>query len=258
MKYLLPLLLLVALFQFTPAQAELPWYHSIDEAFAQAQATGKVVFVDVYTDWCSWCKKLDAETFSHADFQAISTEFVLLKVDGDKEVAFCTKYTVRAYPTMLFLKPDGTEVRRIKGFVTAATLVPIMKEVLGQTVAARQRIFQEQFTPRLPWLTDFAQAKALAQQNNCLIFVDCYTDWCSWCKKLDAETFSHPDFQAISAKFVLLKINGDTQPEFKQQYQLRYYPTMLFLNAQGVEQKRLVGFLTVDKLVPIMKEMLGQ
>ena len=32
-----------------------------DEALARARAEKRILLVDVYTDWCGWCKKLDAE-----------------------------------------------------------------------------------------------------------------------------------------------------------------------------------------------------
>ncbi len=246
--------------------AELPWNYNIEQAFQQAQNTGKLVFVDCYTDWCSWCKKLDQETFTDPRFQELSTNFVLLKVNGDKEPAFCTKYSVRAYPTMLFLKPNGDEVRRIKGFLNADALITIMKEVLGQYV---QTMTQDmpQFYPLytvnsnktpllLVWYTDIALAFKKAAETNRIVFVDCYTDWCGWCKKLDQETFTHPDFINISAKFVLLKVDGDKQIEFCRKYNVSAYPTLLFLKADGKEIRRQVGFITGPKLVDIMKSLL--
>jgi len=247
MKKLLVLLLIFSFVLALQASEEgIIWYKDIQQAFQKAVETNRIVFVDVYTEWCSWCKKLDEETFQDPSFKEVAAKFVMLKVDGDKEYDFCTKYQVRAYPTMLFLKPDGTEITRVKGFVKADVLVPKMKEILNARRA------------ELQWFTNIEAAFQAAKEKNCLVFVDIYTDWCSWCKKLDKETFSHPDFQNISLSYVLLKVNGDNSPEFKQKYAIQYYPTMLFLNANGDEVKRLIGFMTADKLVPIMKEVIGQ
>jgi len=45
------------------ASDEITW-HSWEEVQALVKEEPKQVFVDVYTDWCGWCKKMDAGTFT--------------------------------------------------------------------------------------------------------------------------------------------------------------------------------------------------
>jgi thioredoxin-related protein len=40
------------------------WY-TIEEAQKLCRTAPKKIMIDVYTDWCGWCKKMDAETFNH-------------------------------------------------------------------------------------------------------------------------------------------------------------------------------------------------
>jgi thioredoxin-related protein len=45
------------------AQEKIKWY-SIEEAVLLASEHPRVLVIDVYTDWCGWCKRMDATTFS--------------------------------------------------------------------------------------------------------------------------------------------------------------------------------------------------
>lgn len=63
MKKLLLIPLLFALFSGNSfSQSELKWM-SIEEAEAACKKNPRKIFVDVYTDWCGWCKKMDKSTF---------------------------------------------------------------------------------------------------------------------------------------------------------------------------------------------------
>jgi len=63
--------------------------------------------------------------------------------------------------------------------------------------------------PRINWLT-MEQALELHRQNQKKIFVDIYTDWCGWCKRMDAETFSHPVIvEYINTHFYPVKLNAE-------------------------------------------------
>ena len=45
----------------------LPWMLDIEKAKATAKAEGKDIFINFTgSDWCGWCKRLDAEVFEHA------------------------------------------------------------------------------------------------------------------------------------------------------------------------------------------------
>tara|TARA_R110002072_G_scaffold303070_1_gene492785 strand:- start:16652 stop:17599 length:948 start_codon:yes stop_codon:yes gene_type:complete len=59
------------------------------------------------------------------------------------------------------------------------------------------------------WMTDFAAATAKAKAEKKDLLVDFTgSDWCGWCTKLDAEVFSHEEFQVAAQKnFVLVKLD---------------------------------------------------
>ncbi len=96
------------------------------------------------------------------------------------------------------------------------------------------------------WLTDLAEAKRQAAARKVPILADFTgSDWCGWCKRLDAEVFSTPEFATWAAKnVVLLTVDfpHDVQQsaELQQQntqlaekYRVDGFPTILFLSDDG-------------------------
>ena len=69
--------------QSTHDELQANWLENLNDALEISQETGKPILMDFTgSDWCFWCKKLDAEVFSQKPFIEYANEnLVLLKID---------------------------------------------------------------------------------------------------------------------------------------------------------------------------------
>ena len=106
------------------------WHEYLTEALKLARENNKLVMVDAYTEWCGWCKKMDKETFSDQAVVELSSSFICLRVNPEEDEMFSNKYIIKDFPTVIFLKPDGTEIDRQVGFKTADDFRKTLKTAL--------------------------------------------------------------------------------------------------------------------------------
>jgi thioredoxin-related protein len=67
----------------------------------------------------------------------------------------------------------------------------------------------------IKWVT-WQEAVEMSQKQPKKIFVDVYTDWCGWCKKMDASTFSDPDVVSyVNEHFYAVKLNAEMKDEIE-------------------------------------------
>jgi thioredoxin-related protein len=65
--------------------AQVEWL-TFEEAVAKAKTDPKPIFIDVYTDWCGWCKKMDAATFSEAKVaEMLQNDFYPVKFNAEQQ-----------------------------------------------------------------------------------------------------------------------------------------------------------------------------
>ncbi|MCY2959561.1 MAG: thioredoxin family protein [Planctomycetota bacterium] len=96
------------------------WFEgSYEDGLAQARASNKLVFVDFWTTWCGYCKKLDKVTFSQPAVQAELSKMVSMSIDAESKAGapIAQKFHVTGYPALLVLDGNGKEIGRIAGFL---------------------------------------------------------------------------------------------------------------------------------------------
>jgi protein disulfide-isomerase len=96
------------------------------------------------------------------------------------------------------------------------------------------------------WLTDFPKAQEEARTNHKLLLLNFTgSDWCGWCKRLEAEVFSKPEFAEYAKQHLVLvtvdfpraKPLGDEvrrqNRALAEKYGVEGFPTIVLLNGEG-------------------------
>ena len=145
---------LIALFMslstMGPTQEKTVQWLSFEKAVQLNKQEHKKILIDVYTDWCGWCKKMKKQTFNHPQIaQYINKEFYPVRFDAEssKEVHFRGKTFTRknnsgrqphelavallqgrmSYPSVAYLDGQNELITAVPGFYSPKDYEPILK-----------------------------------------------------------------------------------------------------------------------------------
>ena len=125
-----------------PAEG-IDWFEgSVDEAFAEAKATDKPIYLYWGAVWCPPCYAISATVFTSPEFLERSKLFVPVYLDGDTERAqeYGEKFGVRGYPTMIVFDSAGEEITRIPGGIDLQAYANILDLTLGESSSVTELV----------------------------------------------------------------------------------------------------------------------
>lgn len=105
---------------FFTANAQVKFYDGDYESLQQkARQEQKVYFIDFYTSWCGFCKKLDATTFRDPEFGEYANKyFIPFKLDAENGIGkkLAKEHVIKGYPTTLVFDSKGKLLDKISGY----------------------------------------------------------------------------------------------------------------------------------------------
>jgi len=104
---------------------------------------------------------------------------------------------------------------------------------------------------KIDWIiNDGETAFQKAGEDNKIVLLDAYAEWCVACNELEEITYVNDAVKERLNDFILLKYDftkkEDWQKEIKEKYQIIGLPTVVFLTADGKELSRFTGFLSPE------------
>src|SRR5438128_3234344 len=102
------------------------------------------------------------------------------------------------------------------------------------------------------WLKSLTVAQKKAKEQNQLIFVDLFADWCGWCHKMEQEVFPSETFQKATDNKVLLRLNTEDAGEgskLAQRFSITTLPTFLLLTPEGTIAGVIRGYFPANDFV---------
>ena len=134
----------VSIFAAPPQKPNLVHWVDYTEALKKAKSSKKIVFVDLYAEWCVPCRIMDANTYTDPTVASIlNTRFVPVKLDVDsQDTIVCDgkrKTVQRCYfdvwnlsvlPAFVLIAPKGLSILTIKDSYTAEEMKYLLSQIL--------------------------------------------------------------------------------------------------------------------------------
>ena len=136
--------------QSKTAPSQIKWT-TFDAGMENAKSTHKKILVDVFTDWCGWCKKMDSEVYADPKVKEyLAKNFVIVKMNAEGSGALHYKgqeYTppqlaaafgVTGYPATLFLKEDSEPITLLPGYMEPSMFLHVLSFIAENEYEKKQ------------------------------------------------------------------------------------------------------------------------
>ena len=137
--------------QTTSIEGEKIKWHTFQEAVELSKKEKKKIFIDVFTEWCGWCKVMDKNTFTDPVIaKYMNQKFYAVKLDAEmKDSIVFNNYTFKnpnpsvkrsthelaasllnnrlSYPTTVYLDENFNMLTQVPGYLQPTQMEPILK-----------------------------------------------------------------------------------------------------------------------------------
>jgi len=164
-------IIMISQLGFSQSKEEIKWY-DFEEAIALNKTNPKLIFIDVFTDWCGWCKKMDASTFKDpAIAKYMNEKYYCVKLNAERtdtvsfmghqfynnnpdgrrsthQIAALLLQNKMSYPSYVFMNEESKVLTVVKGFLNTGKFDPII-HWFGERAYLKQNFkeYSESYAP---------------------------------------------------------------------------------------------------------------
>ena len=101
-----------------------------DEAQKQGQDQSRKYLLYFYTDWCTYCRKLEQNTFVDKEVAAyVNQNFIPVRINSEQMPKIAARYRINGVPNLRFLTSKGEDIAHWPGYIEAARFLPLLKYI---------------------------------------------------------------------------------------------------------------------------------
>lgn len=116
-----------------PADNQINW-HSYEEGMQKARRLGMDMVFYFHADWCTYCVRMQKETFGHASvIDFMNTRVIAVKVDVDENKKIARSFGVRGLPATVLLTRNGERVGPMPGFIPPKSYLSMLTKIMEQS-----------------------------------------------------------------------------------------------------------------------------
>jgi thioredoxin-related protein len=105
------------------------WY-TYKQGIELSKIEGVKIFLYFYADWCTYCKKMEKETFNDDSVVSyLNDNFISIKVNSDRDTKTALDFGVRGLPSSWFIEENGERISNLPGFIAADILLNVLKYI---------------------------------------------------------------------------------------------------------------------------------
>jgi uncharacterized protein YyaL (SSP411 family) len=136
---------ILGIYSFKTKNEEVKWLN-FNDGYALAKKKNKIMLVDVYTDWCGWCKRMDKDTYAKESvYNILNKNYVSVKFnpeiagvkynyngksyDGPGLAAAISNNSISGYPTTVFIEPNSHKTKIEVGYKGEADMAAILTDI---------------------------------------------------------------------------------------------------------------------------------
>lgn len=131
--------------------------------------------------------------------------------------------------------------------------IALMSSVL--LIAAMPAAAQDADSETVEWHSNLARAQQEAFANDSIVLAYFHNRVAQPCWQLEQETFTDPEVRREMANAATVQVNIDQSPEIAGRFNLVKVPTVIFLNPNGKELDRAVGFKTPREFMSYLSRL---